>query len=207
MAAADARGEVYSYRQRKGAQESTYTWTRAPLQPGRFQMTATRTASDEFDKMICDASYNIIEWFYSNKKKQISIHAVKKNGSIHISGDVKGKPLKKIIRLETAAWHQVPEFAISRMLAARQNSMTFSMFWLDKMSFFMMKAERIGEEIIRIDGKEIDTIKVRMALTGFRSVFWSSKYWFRKSDYLIVRYVGVNGLPGTDATVIELFAR
>ncbi len=174
------------------------------IKPGRLELTASKTSTGEFDKMICDAGYSTLEWFYTNKTNHTSLHAVRENGSIRITGQVKGKPVNKTIKIETAAWHQFSEFAFSRMLAARQDNVIYSTFWPEKMSFYKMKAAKIGEEKIRVDGKEIDTIKVKVTLTGFKSVFWSSNYWFRKSDFLFVSYKGVNGLAGTDATTIEL---
>ena len=207
IAVAGASGEKYSYRLRIGSQETINTWTRGMIKPGRIELTATKTATGEFDKMICDEGYSTLEWFYTNKIKRTNFHAVRENSFIQISGEFEGKQLKKTIEIETAEWYQVPEFAISRMLAARKDFVIFSMFWIDKMSFYVMKAARIGEEKILIDGKEIDTIKVKMSLTGFKSVFWHADYWFRKSDFLIVKYIGVNGLPGTGSSVVELIAR
>lgn len=204
IAAASVWGEEYNYRQRKGAQETINTWTRGVLKPGRIKLTAAKTDTGEFNKMICDNGYNILEWHYINKKNRTVLHTVRKNGSVHVSGEVKGKPINKTIKLETSLWYQVPEFAIGRKLAAGQDSVIFAMLWIDKMAFFKMKAVRIGDEKIRIEGKDIDTMKVEVKLTGFKSIFWHSTYWFRKSDLLIVRYVGVNGLPGTKVTTIEL---
>lgn len=207
LTTSNVSGEEYSYKESKANRESINTWTRAAVRSGRIELTAIKKATGEFDKMISDAACFTLEWFYTNQKKRINLHAVRKNGTVDISGEVNGKPVKKTIRLETDAWCQFAEFAISRMLAARQNSMVYSLFWPDKMSFYKMKAARIGEEKIRINGKDVDTIKVKVTLSGFKSIFWSSKYWFRKSDYLFVRYEGVNGLAGTDATVIELISR
>ncbi len=207
MAAPGAAGEEYSYRQRKGAQESTNTWTRRMIKPGRIELTATKKATGEFDRMICDSSYGTLEWFYTNKINHTSLHAMRETDSIRITGQVKGKPVNKTIKIETVAWHQFSEFAFSRILADRQDNVIYSTFWPEKMSFYKMKAARIGEEKIRINGKVFDTIKVKVTLDGFKSIFWSSKYWFRKSDYLFLKYEGVNGLAGTDTTVVELISR
>ncbi len=204
IAAVSVWGEEYNFRQRKGARETTNTWTRVMVKPGRIDLTATKRDSGEFNKMICDDGYNILEWRYTNKKNRTGLHAVRKNGSVHVSGEVKGKPINKTISVETSLWYQVPEFAIGRKLAAGQDSVIFAMFWIDKMAFFNMKAVRIGDEKIRIGGKDVDTMKVEVKLTGFKSIFWHSNYWFRKSDLLMVKYVGVNGIPGTKVTVIEL---
>jgi hypothetical protein len=206
IATAGASREVYTYRQRKGSQEAINIWTRTIL-PGRIELTATKSATGEFDKMICNAVYTTTEWFYTDKKKNTSLHAVRENGSIRISGELKGKPINKTIGLETAAWYQFSEFAISYLLKTGQDPATYSLFWPNQMAFYVMKASRLGREKIRIDDKEIDTIKVKVSLSGFRSIFWSSYYWFRASDMLFVKYEGVNGLPGSATTIIELIER
>lgn len=204
LAAAGSIREVYNYRQRTGDRESMNTWSREVKRQGRVELTALKPATGESDKMICDADYETLEWFYSDRKRDISIHAVRDGDVVRVTGEKAGKAVSKSVRLETAAWFQFPEFSISRMLASPRESVTYSLFWPDRMTFYVMKASRAGGEKIMINGSQVDTIRVKVTLAGFGSIFWSSRYWFRSSDLVFVRYEGVNGLPGTNPTVLEL---
>lgn len=180
------------------------TWTRRIIRPGIIELTAGKKATGESDVMICDSEYRTLEWNYADTVRDIRLRGKRIGGAVRISGTVRGGAVDRTVPLQTAAWYQFAEFSLGRMVAARRNEAVYSLFWPDKMSFYVMKAAVTGDETISIDGKEIDAVRVRVTLAGFRSLFWSSFFWFRKPDYLFVKYRGVNGLPGTAETVIEL---
>lgn len=66
----------------------------------------------------------------------------------------------------------------------------------------VMKKEK--KETIIINGKNIDTIHVRVTFPDFRSLFWHGDYWYRLSDGVMVRADEVRGAPGTPKTITIL---
>jgi hypothetical protein len=206
MAATGASIEKYSYRTWVGKNSTINTWTRE-IKSGNIVLTSANIMTGEFNTMICNSDYETISWFYTNKKKDVILHGTRKNNLVEISGTAKGKPVHSSIMLDDGIWYQFSEFAFSHMLASNRDSAVYYIFWPEKLIFYTMKAKRVGDASISLGGNKIDAIKVKMTLTGLKSIFWSAYYWFRKQDYLFVRYEGVNGAPGTSATVIEFAGR
>jgi len=189
IAAFSAPVEKYAYRMRIGNKSAVNRWTRE-MRSGTIVLGSENMMTDEFDTMICNGGYETIEWFYTSGNKGTRLSGTRKNNLVEISGFAKGKPVRTSITLEEGSWYQFPEFAFSHMLASNRESAVYYIFWPDKFIFYAMKAKRIGEEPVLYDGKTVDAIKVKVTLTGFKSIFWSSYYWFRKPDYLFVRYEG-----------------
>ena len=80
-------------------------------------------------------------------------------------------------------------------------------FWMvrqDKMEPIKLKARKIAEEPVNINGREVWSHKIRLTLTGPLAKLWQAHYWFRKADLVMLQYRGVNGPPGTAETFIEL---
>lgn len=60
---------------------------------------------------------------------------------------------------------------------------------IEKLDFYLKK---IKNEIIRIDGVEIETVKVLYTLKNpLYSMFWKNHYWYRLSDGLLIKYEAV----------------
>jgi hypothetical protein len=203
IAAFGAPVEKYTYTMRTGNKSVLNRWTRE-IKSGTIVLGSANMMTGESDRMICDGGYETIEWFYTNGNKDVRLSGTRKNNLVEISGFANGKPVRTSITLKAGAWYQFPEFALSHMLASGRDSAVYYIFWPDKFIFYTMKAKRIGNGPVSYNGKTINAVKVKVTLAGFKSIFWSSYYWFRNPDYLFLRYEGVHGLPGTGATVIEL---
>lgn len=67
---------------------------------------------------------------------------------------------------------------------------------IEKLDFYLRK---IKKEIIRIDGVNIETIKVLYTLKNpFYSMFWKNHYWYRLSDGLLIKYEAVVTPPNRE---------
>jgi hypothetical protein len=68
-------------------------------------------------------------------------------------------------------------------------------------------AKKRGAQTIRINGSEVETVRVLVTFNDIRSVFWKAYYWYRADDGQLVRYSEVRGGPGTPETVGVLSGR
>ena len=50
----------------------------------------------------------------------------------------------------------------------------------------------------------MQTVRVRFTMPDFRSMFWSSTYWFRAGDGLFVKSDETRGGPGSPKVKVEL---
>ena len=80
----------------------------------------------------------------------------------------------------------------------------FIMTMLFNQSVIKLKAIKEKDEVLTINKEKYDTIKVRITLPDWRSMFWSSYFWLRKSDGILVKSEEHRGPPGTPLTTMEL---
>ncbi len=70
----------------------------------------------------------------------------------------------------------------------------------------LLKAIRQGVEVIDVGGAAVRAVRVKYTVPGVRGLFWSSLYWYRASDGLLVRTEETRGGPGTPTVHAELLA-
>lgn len=67
-------------------------------------------------------------------------------------------------------------------------------------SVMRIRAKKEQDETLMVEGKTIETMKVRITLPGFLGAFWRSYLWYRKSDGVFVKSEETRGFPGTPRT-------
>jgi hypothetical protein len=95
-------------------------------------------------------------------------------------------------------------FSLSKLAKSKKKTTTFWTLNPTNLAPYKMKALNYGKETIDVNGKEIKTYKIKVILTGFRSLFWHAFYWYRVDDDTLVQYKGVDGPPTSPATLINL---
>jgi len=68
----------------------------------------------------------------------------------------------------------------------------FYMLRKDKLSKMLMQAKRKGIEVVEVEGKEIEAIKVYYSATGVREKHYNKIYYYRKSDGIFIKKVESN---------------
>jgi len=112
------------------------------------------------------------------------------------------KNKESIINLRKKIWIQSFIFGFQGFILSDQNNIVFETIRPGDFKLFEMKMTKQGEEQLNLPVGNVDTIKVRVQLTGLLAHFWSAEYWYRKSDGCMVKYKGVNGPPGTPETIL-----
>ena len=56
-----------------------------------------------------------------------------------------------------------------------------------------MKAKKKGDEIIEVNGKKVEAVRVYYSATGIREKYYSRDYYFRKSDGIFIKKVEPDG--------------
>jgi len=70
--------------------------------------------------------------------------------------------------------------------------------------FYYLNLQVDAEETLIIAGREVRTVRVVQTARGVPRSLWSARYWYRKSDSLLVREQAVFGGPGTPETTSVL---
>jgi hypothetical protein len=82
-------------------------------------------------------------------------------------------------------------------------------YWIirrDTLTPVKMKARKEERCTVTVNNMNFAARKVRVRLSGLRSLFWHGDYWFRRDDGLLLRYKGTTGPPGTPEKTVSILA-
>lgn len=131
----------------------------------------------------------------------------RKGDELAVTGHQRGKKICKSLDLDGQPWLQSMSYSLGQFVLTGQQECTYAIFRIDALKSCTLQAHVVGTESLPIGGTTEVAIRVYVSATGILAKLWHCTYWFRSSDGLFLRYHGVNGLPGTPATTIELMRK
>ena len=189
----------HMYHQQTGSKESVFTWT---MKQGEY-VTLKTVDSMETTTLRCTGNGEVHEW-HLQRGKNTSVTATRKEETIHISGVVDGTPVDTQLAIDKKPWYQFLSFSLQPFL--KDNETQQARFWIlspRRLEMHMMEATKEGEEPVPLHDKETIAIKVRVAPDGLIGKLFYGHYWYRKTDFLWIKYQGDHG-PLSPETVIHL---
>jgi hypothetical protein len=189
----------YTFLETTGSDESLHTWL---IQPVGGHIETRWTSPDKTFSNRCDKTGNTLQWRIFSEEADITARRV--GNFIQLDGTRGGKTIRQNVKIDDSPWFQSLSYALGEFSQSRQDTIQFWIVRPDNFDVVKMRATRLGEEEVTTDKGLVLTRKVKISASGFLSHFWKAFYWFRESDGLFVRYRGVNGLPGTPSTTIQL---
>jgi hypothetical protein len=120
-----------------------------------------------------------------------------------LSGALNNQAVSREFEVDDTAWYGSILFMRDFVLSPAQETV-FYMTQPEDNRVIKLKAIREAREVITVDGGNVDTVRVRFTLPDFRSIFWSSTYWFRATDGLFVKSLETRGPPGAAKVSVEL---
>jgi len=191
--------------------------TQDQLTTHRFDMEATPSGysinlqSETGDTVIkqtfaVDTNLAALSWVFENPGENTKVTASREGNKIFLKGQTRGKPIEKTFKINELSWNQTFNIGLERFALSPEKSMVFWSIGTrgpGNMKITRFKVKKKGNETIKINGKEVEAVYITISLTGLLSVFWTGKYWYRKSDGVFLRYKGKGG-PGTGISIMEL---
>lgn len=191
--------------------------TRDQLTTHRFDMEATPSGysinlqsetGEGIIKQIFTLNSNLATniWAFENPKEHTKITASREGNKIFLKGQSRGRPIEKTFKINELSWNQTFNIGLEQFALSPEKSM---IFWSigtkgpGNMKITRFKVKKKGIETITIKDKEVEAVYITISLTGLLSIFWTGKYWYRKSDGVFLRYKGKSG-PGTGVSIMEL---
>ena len=131
---------------------------------------------------------------------------ISKDGLVaEIDGESKDKPIERHYQLDDLQLDELPWYPDFGLLG------DFALSDEPERRFYVLLpigprsvkivARREQRETIVIDGREIETIRVRIKPEGILGLFWNEPFWFRASDGAVVRYETRDGRSGSKVMV------
>lgn len=197
-----AFGLTLKYRQNTISNDSFHSLNISSIEDG-YHLTGISDINGYTD-YILNPDYSTSKWKISNINKNIYLEGERNGNIIKLKGIFKGNPVDRIIEINSNPWIEQWEIGLESFILSGENQ---KLFWsinpdnLNQIGEFI--AIKNGDEIIDLNGAKIDTIKVKVTLTGFIGNFFHFDFNFRKSDgrLLVENYpADTRGIP----TKVEL---
>ena len=192
-----AAGE-FRYRETVGADTVYFTWRLEAAED--TLVTVHREAARFFNRL--SANGNTLAWGY--RSEDIDVQAERLDNQVRIWGRGDDAVLQERYAVDADPWYQPLSYSLRGFLQSEQQQVRFWTIRLDELEPVKLKAAKMGTETVETPAGRFEARKVEIRLDSWLSFAWHGTYWYRKSDGLFLKYSGVNGLPGTPPTVIEL---
>jgi len=144
---------------------------------------------------------------YKDSINNIDLSAIKDGKSITVIGNAADNIIDKTVKIDEKPWKQSMSYSLSEFALGESEKIEFWIIRMDKFKGVKMQAVKDNIEDITINGKLFHTVKVKISSAGVLSKLWHGYYWYQVSDGLFLRYEGLNGLPGSTKTIIEILEK
>ena len=140
---------------------------------------------------------------YVGPAKESKVTIERDDNNLIFSGTTEAGPVACVTQIDKAPWYGTP-FFLKNFILSRAKEIEFHMVVAYDQGAMKFLAIKEQEETVKHKGKDVKTIKVKMTFPDWRSMFWASYYWFRKSDGVLLTTKETRGAPGTPETIMTL---
>jgi len=146
------------------------------------------------DEFILDEENSLESWTRICLEEDTEHTSKRKGNVLVIKGKLKGKNIDKELELGERSLHIYPKYSLTKFVLSDMQEMRFWSLRRDKMSKLLMRAVKKGIETIKVNGKEVEVIKVYYTITRkLREKSFHHNYYYRKSDGLFIKKEEKNG--------------
>lgn len=193
----------YVYRETTGKTSINSEWTIKPSVEG---YSVVAESVNESHRVLCNQDHSTVRWEVRNPGSGLDL-AVQRDGNLLIvAGKYKGKEAKEELKIDDLPWYQFVEVSLSDFVRSARERTEFWIIQPNNLKHYKLVAIKQKTECITVHGQEVEAVQVKVTVSGVGSLFWSTQYWYRRSDGLYLRFEGVRGGPGTPKTIVELIS-
>lgn len=202
-------GETRVYKEREGEKVTTHRFVIEPVDPGfTVDLTSESGGVKVFQTFRLDAGLATLSWSYHAPHKKTNVTAVREDNRIFLEGTDEGDPVKKTYKINSLPWNQSFNIGLEHFVLSSGESMKFWAIGTSspgylKITKFSVKKKDYENITLESAAEPVEAIHITISLSGILSLFWTGKYWYRKSDGRFLRYKGKNKSGGPVA-VMEL---
>jgi hypothetical protein len=201
-----AAGETRVYEEKIQNQVTTHKFSIEQTASGYLVALASEAPGRRIDQRFeLEPGLAALAWSYENPLEKTKISAYRKENRIFLSGLHKGKAIEKTFKINELDWNQSFNIGLEQFALSGAKAMKFWAIGTTapgdmKITTFTVKKE--GFEKIILAGKEIETVRIRVSLSGLLAIFWSGNYWYKRDDGKFLRYRGKG--RGSHLTIMEI---
>ena len=155
--------------------------------------------------IVCTPDYVMEEISYTAQKEGggATYSCKRTGGSLELVTKMGDREIVKNYNVGRSAWVQEFGFGLRPFMASGAGSLKFYIINPKDLSMHKLVAKKEGLESITIGDKAFKVEKVKITLTGLKSLFWTAYAWFDTESGNMIMYKGNRG-PNTPTTTITL---
>jgi len=193
-------GEEYHYLQQKGKEIIPFTW-KIENSGDRVLISVFKNGNSYIS--TCSSDGLTRKWQLRDVLKG-NFEAKRVENILYINGKMEGEPYENAAGLSDQPWFQSLYYSLSKLVKSPYRDIFFWTIQEGEIVPVILKARRIGPESVEVNGKMVQTQKIKVRSDDFFSKLWQGLYWFRESDNLLVMYRSEPGFPGAKETIVTL---
>lgn len=139
------------------------------------------------EQYILDEEWATLQWEVIDSGEQIQYSATRSGNKLYMDGKIRDKKIKKEIPIDSDPFYFNPKLGLRFFVQSGKRSATFWAMRHDNMDVYKMKAVNKGIEIINVNGKKVEAVRVEWSALSGLSKYFNRTYWFRRSDNVYVK--------------------
>lgn len=142
-------------------------------------------------------------WTMESPDIGCQLFARREQNTILLQGKYRGRAVDRQIEIDVAPWFQATSLSLKDFAISTQEKIEFWTLRPDTLKAYKLRAVKIGRETLTVDNASLETIKIRLCLTGWLAPFWKSHYWFDATNGLFVRFEGTVDASGDTRIIVS----
>lgn len=195
--------ETIIYNKTTGDKNLKTVWT---LKKEKDLLKVESQNTDKTMMMEATLPYKIKKFNMVSHKSSNRYVFTREGSKLLAEGKRKGKELKESYDIGSQNWVQEFELGLRPFLKSKKKTYKFVILNPKNFNLHQMVATKQGSDELSLDGKKFDTVKVKVTLAGFKSVFWKAQLWYDSKDHTMLLYKSNEG-PHTPTTTISFVSK
>ncbi len=169
--------------------DNQYTLTMEILSDGqrKFSRHITGDGIDKYENFILNANFDTLEWSTRRKDEETDYTGRKEGRVLTLKGMLKGEKVDKTVELEDdKPFYFSPKFNLQKFVLSGEQEIQFWTLRKDELTPYLMTAKKDGTKVMKILGKDTETVVVKYSPAGKFAKYYRRTYYYRASDGLFV---------------------
>ena len=196
-------GQVLQYKETIGGEVSTLTIDVVEKTSQSIKLKGQSSTGSQIYSELNGRDGSNLLWERTQDSQKVT--AIRSQDRVEVRVEHDDKCEEKVYEIDSSPWIQSREFGMSGF--ADDPEVVELQFWAlnpSDTSIVKMMGTRQEEKRIKCGDNFFDAFKVKVTLAGWKSIFWSSEFWFRKSDGVFLKYIGSASGPNSPEIISEL---
>jgi len=162
-----------------------------------------KTNSIGITDMIYSMDFILQQLTYKSDIENIHYLFTKEGNKLIAKGKYKGQSNMKTYSTASILWIQEFNYGLKQFLQSNKNELKFFIINPKNFSKNIMIATKESKQKLKVGKETYDALKLKVTLTGFKSMFWKAEIWYDLKTYNLIKYKANEG-PGTPMNIITL---